>query len=700
MYHKVLTRSAFSARRKSQFIKQFAGVLHPNHLTQQRFFASCFDNGISYDDSGAHDTDYIRPKRLWVSSTLPLRDKVNMFLNATPGSLHKSNLYFETNKLFKDASNSKSKESMILAQDLLNRLLLEKRTRNNIIINIEPFEIMMHGWLKLIDTGSLEEMKELLSLLISEYMYDLEKFEESNEKCHLHSLKSCQPTTEIYNIILRGIAIMATDDPNVAYDAEELLIEMIENHSIRKWPTKPDGDSFTSVANAYANAGTPDSSSRALFLLDRMKEYHEDEKKEYEAKFGKPYNLEDPSKNDIQIFTPDALLYTSILRAIVNSKSRGSASQAAMLLQKIVNERVSDVDSICFNVVLSGFAAEISQERSIESRFKLALEAEGLARTLLKRHKEFSPCLGSECMNSEEIESTWSSQLTLTFNTVINVWVKSNLPEAGAYAEQLYDDMSKSIVMQPDFITMKTLLEAYSRSFNALKAEAMLRKVLRYSEENQVEASEMPDARTYTSLITAWSRYSSADKTFRARSLLETMITKYIAGDLRMKPNVVAFTSVLNAAANSKFFEFHNAGVTNKSFQIALITYDEMIFDAYSLSLQLDTFVFSVMLKVVESYTERTSEDRQKLLKNVFDDACEHGHVSSLVIQRLQSASPDIEFLAKLLNSRELAENISSIHDLPKAWTRGVPNQPRLTDIQTVFKTRTKGNDDPRNVSK
>lgn len=655
-----------------------------------------FSTGTFFsNDNETFKGDSSRPKRttkvsekerIRLGPNMSLSDKVGAFLEAAPGDLHPLDIHLQAHDLILDSCKRGTLADMRQAHDILYRLLMEKRVVKSLMISVDPFETIIYGWAKLAHSQSPEKMREILDLMDTENLYDLEHFVRSDDEA---SKSSCQPTTSTYNTVLRGLASVAKHNQSAVNTAELVLDEMRDRFEVKGWSTKPNTRSFTHVIQAHANAGMPESGDRAVQLLQAMQIMHEDEKLQYELTHSRPYSLDNPSENLHQIVTPDVWVYSAILTAIINSNNKTSAQQASDFLAELITSG-KKVDAFAFNAVIGGFARLSKSFSSPRKRFEYVLKAEELAVRFYEHHRDICEIRGVEEMSEEDIQNHWSKHLTVAFNQVLNGWAGSDVNEAAIRVEELFQRMVDSPLLIPCRVTFNTTMKAIarSRSRDPTKAEEILNTMIEAADQNPHETSLKPDYVSYCTAMSAWAKSLHKDKTVHSRRLLETLISKYEAGDKALKPSIIAFTTVLNAAGHTVATD---PEVSNEAYRIAMQTYDEVVNDTFGVKVSPDSPFFAAMLKVVAAHTDATSAERRQMLERVFDDACSAGQVSAFVINELRLATPDRELLARLFRDPNLAKFLPSVNQLPGRWTRGVGSEPRLRDVDKKTEGRREG---------
>lgn len=141
----------------------------------------------------------------------------------------------------------------------------------------------------------------------------------------------------------------------------------------------------------------------------------------------------------------------------------------------------------------------------------------------------------------------------VSYSNVIHIHSKAGGVDSAARAQALLDEMQQEDV-QPNAHTFNSAITAWSRSGSkgaAQKAEGLLKRMEELHEAGNTNLQ--PSARVYTSVISAWANSNEAGSALRAEILLKLMWALYKRGrDESVKPNVQTFTSVINAWARSR----------------------------------------------------------------------------------------------------------------------------------------------------
>ena len=708
--------------------------------------ATAFDDDILDDDDDQSDKG-----RMWMDMQAPLEERVNRFINLPLGEIHHLDIKLTSLELIKACGKQNSFEGMKKAQDVLDRLIEEKKYVNNspeaadttfVVIPDRPFKMVMYGWANMCRKVELapQRMREVLDLMIQEAEYDKKisatvdsstRIEEdqsySNDDSNndgdgndggshddtqhddLYVELSCEPTVDIYNTLLQGLSEAATRSIQAAIEAEYALSKMDKMNRTRGWHTKPNTRSYSLVMSAYTKTRHATAGDRAESVLRRMIERHEHEKQVYFEEYGVEYNIVDLEQNNRIIVTPDTVAYTTVIQAHGGSDSSDSAEKAFVLLKELIQSDNPALvpDSFAFATTINAFSKMADRKKSPRDRVEAAQRAEDILWMMVDIMKE---------NNQEDSNNSHLSGSIVPFNACLNGWAKSFTPESPLRAEDLLhrilDPELQSIIrVQPNTVSFNTCMQAWAKackfedSAAPEKAEELLRLLINLSNDS-VDSPEAdnkdwklrPDIRSYVTVMNAYALARKEDSVVQTRRLFSELIREgrgtYFDSGGKDKMNAYPFTIILKAAANAKTkdsgsdeTEDENPfgsldiddGVTpvEDPYTIALETYNDLLNDTHDLGVFADHFAFSEMLAVVAKYTAAESIERRQRIEEVFQDACNAGQVSSVVIRAMQKACPNDIVMADLLRLRghSSVASIESINIFPKQWTSRVPHE-------------------------
>ena len=215
---------------------------------------------------------------------------------------------------------------------------------------------------------------------------------------------------------------------------------------------------------------------------------------------------------------------------------------------------------------------------------------------------------------------------------------------------------------------------------SAQKAENLITQMYDLYHSGRFTDSIKPNSTSYIIVMKAWARseYSKNStsvhdipfKVHKCRDLLDRMIEKFDSGEEDVKPNIVAYTSILNSIVHTPRIT-STVNDDNSIVSVAFKTYREILQDPNDLGLKPDDIVFSSMLQVLRKQLDETGEARRFHTEQVFDDACQAGHVSSAVVRELVSTCPSPDLLERLIGRRNIDPS-DSLKFLPREWTKNV----------------------------
>jgi len=151
---------------------------------------------------------------------------------------------------------------------------------------------------------------------------------------------------------------------------------------------------------------------------------------------------------------------------------------------------------------------------------------------------------------------------TATYTTVLNAWGKSRSKEALSRASKLLDEMEEeyqngNVHVRPNALSYNTIINVWSKSQDPYAADRALeifhhmKRLSTREEEDRTDCT--PDVFTYTSLIDTLAKQDSEGAAEKAISLLEEIEALYQQTHNRsVKPNIRAYTAVINAIARSR----------------------------------------------------------------------------------------------------------------------------------------------------
>jgi hypothetical protein len=649
-------------------------------------------NAVRSASSGAEDTSEAPPPRAappslpnrpWFDQNRSIKLRVVELVEAPklhPGDLDSGEIV----DLIDQCCRLNSVEGMQMAQEILDRLLVEKRRWKGkgliVQIPVDTLQTILYGWSVLCSSSLVarDRLNELLTLVVDEAKHDTEsraeriKLQESEGGAEVKAENDdeplSQPTVQVFNTYLQGLSNAAKLSPSVALEAEAALYDMMEYHRSQGWHTKPNSRSYTHVITAFANSGLSDAGDRSVGILRRMQQVHSAEKEQYLMDYGVPYEPLHPSTNKRKIVTADAVAYTATMSALI--RSNAPAEKAELLLKEMLESEpgLIQLDARAFSMIIKAYGKLAGDSSASNAARKAsAKRAEDTYWSMVDYFRDES-----------------SIDLVPAFNACLDAWSRSGAREAAPRNEMLLRKLLDSgSGIKPNVISFNSCLHAWSKAskfypYSAQKAELLLNLQRKLYSSGRLDESAKPDFQSYAITILAHAYSDHPRKVFFARQVLETMLTSVKSGEIGSTRNAAApFSAVLTAAArspagadqalNGQIEDGFNSTVNTETdaYSVAMQTYNELKTDVHKIGAVPDHHVFGVLLRCISRHCPPQSIEREQMSKVVFEDACFAGQVSRLVVESLYQL--DMDHLLQVDSA------ITNVTELPKFWWTNVP---------------------------
>jgi hypothetical protein len=425
----------------------------------------------------------------------------------------------------------------------------------------------------------------------------------------------------------------------VAIERQKKLYAMGDTVDTTKVAIKPDVVMFNTAIHAWVGSRKGVyGAEKAEQLLQLMETLHES------GKLG-PRDEED---DDDAGLAPNTRSFTLVINAWAetekSSKSGKGAERAEQILEDMINryiERGEDVmpNTTTFTSCIKAWSMSIrypGHEERAQAVFEKMADLYGETKNdALKPNAWAANTLISAWAKSHTSDSVERAEAVLqrlkefcepdlhTYNSIIDVYAKK---EYAMKAQAVFDELAESSSLQPDLISYNTLLGAWSK-FNSGQAHAVLDRMIS-------EGIVKPDRISYTCVITAcaYNKNSSKNNAADVAKVLQTMLEEYRAGNKAVKPDVVTFTSALNAAANT----LGDAKAKRAALKFAISTLEQM-----KQSNDLDDpnhRTYGAMMKVCFRLCKGT--ERSRLLEGVFQQSLEAGMVNRMALDMFKQGVP------------------------------------------------------------
>ena len=253
----------------------------------------------------------------------------------------------------------------------------------------------------------------------------------------------------------------------------------------------------------------------------------------------------------------------------------------------------------------------------------------------------------------------------------VNGALKAEVLLGDMYEEYLEQQQSNSLSLSPnkaDRVVPNTqlvtaVMDCWQKSGSleaGKRAEALLQWMIGTGEKTKDDAIR-PNARSFSTAISAWARTRAAGKAHRARQLLLKMEQMHQDGQVESPPNAYCYTNVLNSCA----YCIQEDSEKKASLAIAVKTYKELL-ESNDPKVQPSHVTFSTFLTALRNLLPE-NEKRVNAVRTVFEAAVERGQVDSLVLQKLQAVLLPKDF-GKILEQN--GQGVPS--QIPKSWSRNV----------------------------
>eukprot|EP00536_Pseudo-nitzschia_multiseries_P000151 jgi/Psemu1/321478/estExt_fgenesh1_pg.C_30021 len=343
---------------------------------------------------------------------------------------------------------------------------------------------------------------------------------------------------ECFNVVLT--ALSKSRDPD-AVDRIFAILERMEEYADNENGAQPEPQphlrpttrSFNTALNALSYKRTTDAANRAEETLARMFRCH--------ANANADANTNADANADTGVTSssckPDAFSYTAILRcyqriATPEAAERGHAVLARMEELYEANLLDEPPDTYHYTIVCSTWS-------------------------LSKSEKAPHKCIELLARMKEKDRDGWPrvKPNIRTYNAVLDCLSRSL--QANRAEELLYHMLSLvrngDDGARPDPFSFNAVINAfiYSKQLRdaGRRAESVLERALEHAEE---DGGAMPEIKSFTSILGYYGRQKAMDSPYRARYVLNRLVTLFMAGHKHLSPHVSCFTSVMESYASQR----------------------------------------------------------------------------------------------------------------------------------------------------
>jgi len=451
----------------------------------------------------------------------------------------------------------------------------------------------------------------------------------------------------------------------------------------------PDVKTYTKVINAVARSGRRNAGEEAEAILERM--IHDD------ATTGE--------------LRPNTYTYTYVIDAHARSPSSKSPHAAQRLIEEMERLRASGDPEVrpttrAWNSVIAAWAQWKGEEMAWGHIGSGAERAEAC----LDIMEEWADTTGNEdvrpnsynynsvisalansqdegaASRAEQIlermenlhRTTGDNQIkprTATYNAIIDAWAKSGEIDAADRAELLLAHMMElyetghNLDAKPNVRSFNSVLNAWAKSGHHL-APQRAGEVLDWMEDldRNSDLKVSPDATSFATAINAFARSNAFGKAQASYEIFLHMKELYdTSGKSKLRPNAVAYNSVLNACA----FSVGDFEEQSRAIEIANAMLVGLQKSSYA---KPDHVTYGTYLKVINNQMP-PSKSRDQIVETVFRKCAKEGMVSEMVMRQLREMGME-SVCESLMGSSSWGE--MKLSDLPGDWTCNVIEGKRM----------------------
>ncbi|KAL3915294.1 MAG: hypothetical protein SGILL_005723, partial [Bacillariaceae sp.] len=600
-------------------------------------------------------------------------------------------------------------------------------------IDTDVYDTVLAGWANSREKGSAERAEEILlqmeqskglqpttrsyNMVLKAYVKNGDRGIAANkandlvEKMEASDDETIVPNIRTYNLLLYALANAPNDTfENAAETSLAVLERMLERYRTEgdDCSARPNTNCFNQVITAWARGTSPN----------------------FERNMEDVYDLFNKLCEELQIF-PDRDTYTAMMGGWLKSKDPNAFAKIRTIFADMEKSfeggnyaaKPNRVTLNTVQVALKNFLpSNVDVTRKIgllERKYKLPITHESqniLMDSIIKSGVDDAPEQAMEMLTrmEEDFRNGYEEMKPdqCSYSSVIQAYSRYNRHDRGEVADDLLErmwDLHRNYGGDvPDVDMYNNVVNAFAslQSWGAigrvkqvlhemesgtnneiprpnLKTYNIVMKTMRSRNEEdgavfaehilltlesigERDASLLPDAYSYSSVITAYARSKSPIKAEKSLELVNRMRSACDKGNYSACITILSLNAALNACA----FVDGSPEERAKAFEIAM-KLDEI---RKTLHIKGDNTWYGTMLRA-SSFLLKPSWEREDLVDQVFQEACDEGCVGKLVLTQLKFAATANQY-ERLLDFSP--EDRISLSDLPKEWTcNGSETRPR-----------------------
>lgn len=519
------------------------------------------------------------------------------------------------------------RERELAASRALNILDVMERMYAKEVYHLKPSLITYATAIKAIG-NSLDHNAASIAEDVVKHMYELHR---------TGAIANLKPTTATFNALINALGQSSSKKGvRQARRAEHILSEMTQRANDGEMDVQPDVRTWATVLRAWARSGQPDAAENAQRVLDKLDHlYRTGETK----------------------IRPNFVCYTTLIGTWGRSRHRDALERVEAILIRMEQEYERTQESeIRPNTITYVTAIDALVRRNEHNA------AQRAQATVDRMMRLYAKGLG-------HVRPT-----KIVFNVLINAWSRSSEKDAAKKAEQIFKWMEARYragdeFVKPDEVSLCAVLNAWANNplnGGAERAQQILEHVeARAPEERGFEYTIV----CHNIVIKAIARSKDPDAVGKAERILVRLEEDYKSGKSTLRPDVTTYSSVINSCA---YYQGNAEGRT-QAYAVAMRTFRKLC------ELEDETpnnITFGTLLKAIANL-QSPSEQRDELVRSLFDQCCNDGLVDSFVLSQIRIASPqlyrDLVDEPCGLGGPDDDESIDSVlRNIPREWSANV----------------------------
>lgn len=496
---------------------------------------------------------------------------------------------------------------------------------------------------------------------------------------------------------------------DAASRAQDVLNDLEGRYLDGSIDVAPVASSYNSVIDAWAKSRCGDAAERAESVLDRMKHLSDGKEEQSTSSDSGPSRV-NARRSNWERASPDIVSYNSVMEAWAHSadpdalrKARNALEMLQVKYEKTGDSRIKpNIRTV--NQVINCYAkrgayedidgdeaggggagGEGGSDNNAERAWSAARRAERLLNDMTSKY-------------SSTGDPDYKPDAT-TYTSVIDAYAKVGDAAASERAESLLNRVERmynetgDADIKPNYRTYTAVIGGWANTRKDDGAPHRAEEILRRMEALHAESvkkgeriggregSVKPNSRTYTSVINAWARSRDPRRHKRSLLILKKMLDLQRNGDESARPSLYTYNAVMESCSKCRGTGEEQVEALKIAFAANKALGQQQRGKSKSEKgsgggnrggggIEANHVTYSILLKCAHKLLP-AGEERNRVVRAVFEKAREAGQVDPSVMRQLQMAADRNVFY-------ELCESIADLrgrvdfNDLPHEWRRNV----------------------------